>query len=84
MMMNLDRISSMSADKLKMRHFENNFSDKEIDLINEDPTYFMNNNSKTRFKFLSRNTLARKIEMEDQAEERKRLKEKKKAEIAKK
>ena len=84
MMMNLDRITSMSADKLKMRHFENNFSDKEIDLINEDPTYFMNNNSKTGCKFLSRNTLARKIEMEDKAEERKRLKEKKKAEIAKK
>ena len=84
MMMNLDRISSMSADKLKKRHFENNFSDKEIDLINEDLTYFMNNNSKTGCKFFSRNTLARKIEMEDQAEERKRLKEKKKAEIAKK
>ena len=84
MMMNLDRITSMSADKLKMRNFENNFSDKEIDLINEDPTYFMNNNSKTGCKFLSRNTLARKIAMEDKAEERKRLKEKKKAEIAKK
>lgn len=84
MIMNLDRITSMSADKLKMKRFENNFSEKEIDLINEDPNYFMNNKTVSGCKFLSRNTLAKRIEMEDKAEERKILKEKKRLEIAKK